>query len=52
MNLPSRIHATARERAQRLPGDDVIPHTAGALTHAITVTENEPPHWLVLEKWS
>jgi hypothetical protein len=37
VNLRSRIHATARERVQTLPGDELIPNAAGTLTHAITV---------------
>jgi hypothetical protein len=49
MNLRSRIHATSRERGQRLPGDDLIPLAAGVLTHAITVQckDRELWPWLV-----
>ena len=45
MNCRSRIHATARERAQRLPGDDMIPDAVGALTHAMTVNCNYRELW-------
>jgi hypothetical protein len=43
------VRATAAEKRQPLPGDDLIPDAVGALTHAITI--DRPAHdvwpWLV-----
>jgi hypothetical protein len=43
------VRATVAERAQRLPGDDQIPHAVDVLTHAVTI--GSPPRdvwpWLV-----
>jgi hypothetical protein len=36
------IHASAEERTKPLPGDGVIPHPGGSITHAITI--HKPPH--------
>ena len=35
--IAGRVRATAEERTRRLPGDDLIPHAAGAMTNAITL---------------
>lgn len=44
-----QVHATRAEQAEPLPGDDLIPHPVGAVTHAITI--HRPPQdawpWLV-----
>jgi len=44
-----QIHATAVERRESLPGDDLISNPIGAVNHAITI--RRPPHdvwpWLV-----
>ena len=44
-----RTTATAREHLLTLPGDEMIPHAAGSLTHAITVhcSRRELWPWLV-----
>ena len=39
--MTARLHrttATGREHLLALPGDEMIQHAAGSLTHAITVT--------------
>ena len=40
-----RITATSRERLLALPGDEMIPHAADSLTHAITVHCNRRELW-------
>jgi hypothetical protein len=41
----SRITATAKEHALVLPGDDLIPHPADSMTHAVTVQCNRIELW-------
>jgi hypothetical protein len=45
MTLQHRIRATAREHLLALPGDEMIRHAAGSLTHAITVHCNRRALW-------
>lgn len=46
MILPShRTHATQREHLLAMPGDEMIRHAAGRLTHAITVHCNRRELW-------
>jgi hypothetical protein len=46
MNLPlHRTTATSREHLLALPGDEMIRHAAGSLTHAITVHCNRRELW-------
>ena len=40
-----RTQATPREHLLALPGDEMIPHAAGSLTHAITVRCNRRELW-------
>lgn len=45
MNHGHSVQATAREHLLTLPGDEVIRHAAGSLTHAITVHCNRRELW-------
>jgi hypothetical protein len=49
MDSRKPVQATARERTLALPGDTIIPHAAGAFTHAITIhcSRRELWAWLV-----
>ena len=45
MNHQHHVQATAREHLLTLPGDELIRHAAGSLTHAITVHCNRRELW-------
>ena len=45
MNHGRSVQATAREHLLTLPGDELIRHPAGSLTHAITVQCNRRELW-------
>ena len=45
MTLPHRTRATPREHLLALPGDEMIRHAAGSLTHAITVRCSRRELW-------
>jgi hypothetical protein len=45
MIFHSRVHPTARESSQTMPGDELIPQPAGVLTHAITVNCDRRELW-------
>ena len=45
MTLQHRTRATPREHLLALPGDEMIRHAAGSLTHAITVHCNRRDLW-------
>ena len=49
MNHRHSVQATAREHLLTLPGDEMIPHAADSLTHAITVhcSRRELWPWLI-----
>lgn len=45
MKLRHTVHATPREHLVVLPGDEMIQHAAGSVTHAITVHCNRRDLW-------
>ena len=49
MTYQRRVQATGRERMLAMPGDELIPHAEGSLTHAITVhcSRRELWPWLI-----
>ena len=43
--IVERVRATEEERTRRLPGDELIPHAAGAMTNAITLRGGPSAVW-------
>jgi hypothetical protein len=43
--LPRSVHASRREQTKSLPGDAIIAHAIGSLTHAITIERGRHEVW-------